>query len=81
MVWRRALLGLAYRRASAPSSGPREISTTPLGFDLSAPFAFSETTPIACLKATCGHGTNLDSAMAPDRLRNRTAIERLRRLA
>ena len=29
MVWRRALLGLAYRRASAPSSGPGEISTTP----------------------------------------------------
>ena len=44
MLWRKALLGSAYRRASAASAGLREISRTPSEFEFSASSAFSDTT-------------------------------------
>ena len=46
MVWRRGLLGVALSQSQRRVGWSPRISTTPLGFEISAPFAFSDTTAV-----------------------------------
>ena len=75
MVCRRGLLGVAYRRASTGVGWSLQVLRTPLGFDLAAPFAFSDRTDLSCWTTQGAAGPSVSSrkvSVAASRSRHTT---------